>query len=67
MMARRRMTTGAQPVNRHDAGVLQAAGDLGFDQKPLVADRLVGVVVEDLVERGLAVRLRIQGCDRRLH
>ena len=28
---------GAQAVDRHDAGVLQPAGDLGLEQEPLAA------------------------------
>ena len=51
---------GAQAVDRDDAGVLQPAGDLGLDQEPLAADRVVGVMVEDLLERHLAVQLAIQ-------
>ena len=52
---------GAQAVDRHDARMLQAAGDLGLDQEPLAARRVVGVVVEDLLERDLAVQLGVEG------
>ena len=45
---------GAQAVDRHDARMLQPAGDLGFQQEPLAACRVVGMVVEDLFERDLA-------------
>ena len=52
---------GSQAVDRDDAGMLQPAGDLGLDQEPLAADGVVGVLVEDLLERHLAVELGIQG------
>ena len=52
---------GAQAVDGHDARVLEAAGDLGLDEEPLAADRVVGVMVEDLLERHLAVQLAIEG------
>ena len=51
---------GAQPVNRDDPGVFQAAGDLGLDDEPLSAYRVVGVVVEDLLQGHLAVQLAIE-------
>ena len=41
-------------------GMLQPAGDLGLEQEPLAAGRVVGVVVEDLLERHLAVQLGVQ-------
>ena len=50
----------AQAVDRHDPGVLQPAGDLGLEQEPLAADRVVGVVVEDLLERHLAIELGVE-------
>ena len=56
---------GAQPVDRDDAGVLQPAGDLGLHEEPLAAGRVVGVVVEDLLERDLAVQLAIQRHEHR--
>ena len=40
--------------------MLQAAGDLGLEEEPLAADRVVGVVVEDLLEGHLAVQLAVQ-------
>ena len=52
---------GAQAVDRDDPRVLQPAGDLGLEQEPLAADRVVGVVVEDLLQRHLAVQLRVEG------
>ena len=51
---------GAQAVDRDDARVLQPAGDLGLEQEPLAAGRVVGVVVEDLLERHLAVQLGVE-------
>ena len=56
---------GAQAVDRDDAGVLQPAGDLGFEQEPLAAGRVVGVVVEDLLEGHLAVQLAVQRHEHR--
>ena len=41
--------------------MLQPAGDLGLEQEPLAADRVVGVVVEDLLQRHLAVQLAVEG------
>ncbi len=52
----------AQTVNRHDSGMLEAARDLGLDQKAVSAGRVVGAVVVDLLESDLAVELRVQ-CD----
>ena len=56
---------GAQPVHRDDPRVLQPAGDLGLDEKTLAADRVVGVVVEDLLERHLTVQLAVEGDEDR--
>ena len=42
---------GAQAVDRHDPRVLEAAGDLGLEQEAGAADRIIGVLVEDLLER----------------
>ena len=41
--------------------MLQAAGDLGLEQEPGAADRVVGVAVEDLLQRHLAVQLGVEG------
>ena len=49
----------AQAVDRHDAGMLQPAGDLGLEQEAGAAGRVVGVLGLDLLERDLAVQLRI--------
>ena len=51
---------GAQTVNRHDAGVLEPAGHLGLQHEPLAAHRVVGVLLEDLLERHLAVQLAVE-------
>ena len=51
----------AHPVDRDNPGVFQAAGDLGLEQEAVPADRVVGVAVEDLLERDLAVELRVPG------
>ncbi len=51
---------GAQTIDRDDAGMFQAAGDLGLDQEPLSAGRVVGVVVEDLLEGNLAIQLAVE-------
>jgi hypothetical protein len=40
--------------------MLQPAGDLGFEQKPLPADWIVSVVVEDLLQRHLTVQLAVE-------
>ena len=52
----------AQSIDWHDARMLETAGDLGFEQEPLTAGRVVGVIVQDLLERDLAVQLAVQ-CD----
>ena len=41
-------------------GCSRPAGDLGFEEEPLAAARVVGVVVEYLLESDLAVQLTIQ-------
>jgi hypothetical protein len=50
----------SQAVHPHDVGMLQPAGDLGIEQEPLAAGRVVGVVVQDLFERDFAVELGIE-------
>ena len=40
---------GAQAIDREHTGVLQPAGDLGLGHEPLAADRVVGMLVEDLL------------------
>ena len=50
-----------QPIDRHDAGMLQSAGDLRLQQKPAAADCVVRVTGLDPLERHLAVELLIPG------
>ena len=45
--------------------MLQPAGDLGLEQEPLAADGVVGVMVEDLLERHLAVQLGVERHEHR--
>ncbi len=52
---------GAQAVDRDDARVLEPAGDLRLEQEPLTAGGIVGVRIEDLLERHLAVELAVEG------
>ena len=59
-VVRAAVAVGAQAVDRDDPGVLQPAGDLGLEQEPLPAGGVVGVLVEDLLERHLAVQLRVE-------
>ena len=40
--------------------MFQSAGDLGLQKKSLAADRIVGMLLEDLLERHLAVQLVVQ-------
>jgi hypothetical protein len=56
---------GPQSIHRDDAGVLQPAGDLCFDQEPTAADQIVGALVEDLLESDLAVQLAIERHEHR--
>ena len=49
----------AEAVDRDDAGMLQAAGDLGFEHEPGAAARVVGVPFLDFFERDLAVQFAI--------
>ncbi len=56
---------GAQPVDRDDPGVFEPPRDLGLQQEPLAAGRVVGVVVEDLLECHLAIQLGVQGHEDR--
>ena len=55
------VVVGAQAVDRDDPGVLQPAGDLGLDEEPGPAGRVVGVAVVDLLEGDLAVQLLVEG------
>ncbi len=50
----------AQAVDGNDAGVFQPAGDLGLGDEPLAADGVVGVLLQYLLHRHLAMQLVIQ-------
>ncbi len=52
---------GAESIHRDDPRVFEPAGDLGFEQEAGAADGVVGVLVEDLLERHLAVQFLIEG------
>ena len=54
------VAVGSESVDGHDPGMFQPAGDLGLEYKTRAADRVVGVAVEDLFERDLAVQLSIE-------
>ena len=51
---------GAQAVDRDDARMLEPAGDLGLEQESAAALRVIGVRVEDLLERDLAMQLAVE-------
>src|SRR4051794_33589985 len=51
----------AQPIHRHDARMLQAAGDLRFEQEARAAFGVAGVTFLDLLQRHFAVQLFIMG------
>ena len=55
------VAVGAQAVDRHDAGVLQPAGDLGLEHEAAAAGGVVGVRVEDLLDGDLAVQFAVEG------
>ena len=59
-VVRSTIVVGAQAVDRHDARVFKPASDLGLDEEPLAAGRVIGVMVEDLLQRHLAVQLGVQ-------
>ncbi len=50
----------AQAVDRHDAGMLEAAGDFGLQHEPLTTHGIVGVLVENLFQRHFPVQFFIQ-------
>ena len=45
--------------------MFEAAGDLGFEQKPGSTGLVVGVAIEDLLERHLAIQLGIERDEHR--
>ncbi len=54
------VVVGPEAVDRDNARMLQAAGDLGLEHEPRAAGRVVGVLVEDLLQRDLAVQLAVE-------
>ncbi len=50
-----------QAVDRHDARMLEAAGDLRLEQKPDAAGRIVREPPPDLLERHLTIELPVLG------
>ena len=52
---------GAQAIDRDDSRVLEAAGDLGFEQEACAAGWVESVVVEDFLECDFAVELAVDG------
>ena len=52
---------GAQPVYGDDPWMLEIARDLGLQQEPLAANPVVGMSLEDLLERDLSIELAIEG------
>jgi hypothetical protein len=55
----------SQAIYGNDAWMLEAAGDLGLGQESLAALRVVGVVVEHLLERHLTVHFGVEGNEHR--
>ena len=51
---------GAEAVDWHDPRMFQPAGDFRFEHEPLAAGRFVGVLLQDLLERDLAVQLAVE-------
>jgi hypothetical protein len=50
----------SQPIHRHDAGMFQAACDLGLKQKPLSRFWLAGIELLYFFERDLAMQLFVE-------
>ena len=50
----------AEAVDRHDPRMFEASGDLGFEDEPGAAGGIIGVAVEDLLERDLAIQLGVE-------
>ena len=50
---------GAQAIDRHDPRVFQAAGDLGLHHKSRSTDRVIRMMIEDLLDGHFAVELGI--------
>ncbi len=54
------VAVGPQAVDRDDPRMFQAAGDLGLEQEAGAAGRVVGVLLQDLLDRHLAVQLLVE-------
>jgi hypothetical protein len=50
----------AQAIHWHDARVLQAAGDLGFEEEPLARLLFAGITLLVHIERHLAVQFSVE-------
>jgi hypothetical protein len=50
-----------QTMDGDDSRVLQTSSDFSFHQEPLATDRVIGVLVEDLLEGHFSVQLAVQG------
>src|SRR5581483_815580 len=48
-----------ESIDRHNAGMLEAASDLGFDQKSFAARRLVRSFGTNLLERYLTMQFQV--------
>ena len=51
----------SETVHRDDSWMFESAGDLGFEHEPGAAGWVVGVLLENLLERHLAMQLLIEG------
>lgn len=49
----------AQPIDGHDAGVLQGAGDLGLQHEPRARIGMIGMTVLNLLQGHLPVQFRV--------
>ena len=54
------VSVGSLAVDRHDPWVFQAAGDVGLEQEAGAADHIVGMPLEELIERHPAMQLLVQ-------
>ena len=60
-VVRAAIVVGTQTVDRHDAGVFEPTGDLGFQEKSLSAGRVVGVESRICLSSHLAMQLGVKG------
>ena len=59
-VVRSAVAVGSEAVDRDDTRMLQPAGDFGFQHKARAASRIVGVTLENLLERDLAIQLGVE-------